>query len=375
MSAQPFMLEGPPGPNVVFEGKKYLYFAGTSYYSLQSDPRLIEAANQASLRYGTGSASSRSLAGTTSLLLDIEREIAGFFHTEDAAFLPSGYLGNLAGLQALSELNLYNVIFLDEHSHYSLSDGAHGSGLPVVTFRHRSIEDLELKLTKASENKLKPLIATDGLFPVLGELPPLDQYLALAEKHNGLIWIDDAHGIGILGEHGRGSYEHFRLNSPRLYMSGTLSKAFGAYGGIIPGDRQFITSLRKGKVLTGSSPPMNAAIGAGLKGLELVKEHPEMRDRLRSNARSLKAGFRALGIPVQENSLPIVAFKPGEATQMIALQSKLIQDGIFIQYARYQGAGPDGILRIVVFSNHTEEQIEALLTSLKKHLPGTASHT
>jgi len=372
MSLQPFILEGPPGPDVVFRGKKYLYFAGTGYYSLQSDPRLIKAANQASLRFGTGSGTSRSLAGTTSLLLEIEKKIASFFRTEDAALLPSGYLGNLAGLQALSEMDLYDVIFLDEHSHYSLSDGAHGTGKPVVKFKHRSIDDLRVKLKRASEDALKPLIATDGLFPVMAELPPLDLYLALTEKHDGLLWIDDAHGVGMLGEQGRGSYEHFGLNSPRLYMAATLSKAFGAYGGIIPGDRQFISQIRKGNVLTGSSPPMNAAIGAGIKGLELVKEHPEMRKQLRKNARTLKAGLLSLGIPVDDNSFPIVAFKPGSGVQMEELQNKLFEDGIYIQYARYQGAGPEGVLRIVVFSNHSEDQIETLLSSLKKHLPKAA---
>jgi len=369
MTLEPFVMEGPPGPEVSFKGKKYLYFAGTGYYSLQSDIRLIQASNEASLKFGTGSATSRILAGTTPLLLEIEEKIADYYSTEDAVFLPSGYLSNLAGLMALSEIDLYDVIFLDELSHYSLSDGASGVSLPVVRFKHCSLEDLKPKLAEASDQGLRPLIATDGLFPVMAELAPLDLYLDLVEKYDGLIWIDDAHGAGILGEQGKGSFEHFGLNSPRLYMGATLSKAFGAYGGIIPGDSQFISRIKNGNVLTGSSPPLNAAIGAGIQGLKLVKENPEMRLQLWKNARSLKAGLESLKIPTDNTMLPIVAFTSGNSAQMEEIQHKLFEEGIFIQYARYHGAGSEGVLRIVVFSNHTKDQIDTLINSLKKHLP------
>lgn len=369
MSSRPFIMEGPAGPVVTFRGKKYLYFAGTGYYSLQSDIRLLEAANKTSREFGTGSATSRILAGTTPPLLEIEEKIASFFGTEAAAFLPSGYLSNLAGLKALSEMDLFDVIFLDEGSHYSLSDGAACLDKPLKTFKHCSLEDLKLKLTTASEQRLRPLIATDGLFPVLAKLAPLDHYLDLMEKHNGLVWIDDAHGVGILGEQGKGCFEHFGLNSPRLYMGATLSKAFGAYGGIIPGDSKFISRVKSGNVLTGSSPPMNAAIGAGLKGLEVVKENPEMRQKLWKNARYLKLSLQSLDLPVENNVLPIVAFKSGHAAQMEEIQNKLFEDGFYIQYAKYQGAGPEGVLRIVVCSRHSEEDMDRLLSSLKKHLP------
>jgi len=372
MTHHSFVMEGPAGPEVQFQGRSYLYFAGTGYFSLQSDARLTKAADEASRTYGTGSATSRNLAGTTPLLLDIEKRIAGYFGTEDAAFLPSGYLSNLAGLKALSEMKLYDVIFLDERSHYSLSDGAAGTGKPVVTFKHRSPGDLLPKVARACDQGLRPLAATDALFPVMGQLAPLDRYLELMEKHDGLLWVDDAHGVGILGKEGRGSTEHFGLKSPRLYMGATLSKAFGAHGGIIPGDSKFISRVKNGPVLTGSSPPMNAAIGAGLKGLELVRDHPEMRQELRRKARILKAGLRSLNIPVEDNELPMVAFTWGRAAQMEEIQHKLYKDGIFIQYTRYQGSGPEGVLRIVVFSNHSEDQIHRLISSLKNHLPGTS---
>jgi 7-keto-8-aminopelargonate synthetase-like enzyme len=369
MTAGPVIMEGPAGPEVIIHGKKHLYFAGTGYFDLQADSRVISAANRATEKFGIGTATSRALAGTNPLLIELEEKIASFFQSEDAVFLPSGYLANLAGLKALSELGLYNVILLDNHAHYSLTDGAAAVGLPVRRFNHLDTEDLQIKLERTSAEKLRPLIATDGLFPVRAQLAPLDRYLDLAELHDGLIWVDDAHGVGILGKNGMGTKEHLGLNSSRIYMGATLSKAFGAYGGIIPGSRSFISQVKNGGLITGSTPPMNAAVAAGMKGLELVKENPEMRHKLWKNAQLLKAGLGSLGIPVDSNPLPIVAFKLESESQMIELQQNLLKERIFIQYAVYGGAGLEGVLRIVVFSTHTSLQIDSLIHSLKKYLP------
>ncbi len=368
MTSRPVIMEGPAGPEVMIHGKKHLYFAGTGYFDLQADSRVISAANKASEKFGIGTATSRALAGTNSLLLELEERIAAFFQTEDAVFLPSGYLSNLAGLKALSEMKLFDIILMDENSHYSLSDGAAALGLPLIRFKHLHLSDLQSKLEGASANKQRALIATDGLFPVMAQLAPLDKYLLLAEQYDGLLWVDDAHGVGILGENGRGSKEHFGLNSPRMHVGATLSKAFGAYGGIICGNHPFISQVKNGGVVTGSTPPMNAAIAAGMKGMEIVQENPEMRQRLWENARLLKAGLEPLGISSDDNPIPIVAFKLESVEQMIELQQNLLKDGIFIQYALYQGAGSEGVLRIVVFSTHTSLQIDRLIRSLKKYL-------
>jgi 7-keto-8-aminopelargonate synthetase-like enzyme len=369
MTSGAVMMEGPAGREVIMHGRKHLYFAGTGYFELQADPRMIKAANRASTKFGIGAATSRALAGTNPLLLELEERISTFFQSEDAVFLPSGYLSNLAGLKALNEMEHYDVILLDENAHYSLVDGAAAVGKPVCRFNHLDTEDLLLKLKQASADNQRPLIATDGLFPVRAQLAPLDRYLTLAEEYNGLIWVDDAHGVGILGENGRGSLEHFGLNSPRIHVGATLSKAFGAYGGIIFGKGNFISQVKYGGVVTGSTPPMNAAIAAGLKGLELVQKNPEMRQSLYENARLLKSGLASLGIPVDNNHFPIVAFKLERELQMAELQQNLLKEGIFIQYAKYQGAGSEGVIRIVVFSTHTSHQIDRLIRSLKKYLP------
>ena len=359
-------MESAPGTDVVINGRKYLHFAGTGYFQLAAHPELLKAAANATLKYGIGSATSRAITGTTPLLVEIENKIADFFDTEDAAYLPSGYLSNIAGLKALNEMNTFDVIFIDEGSHYCLTEGTMTIGKPIINFRNRCVDDLKSKLAdKLKPNEL-PLIASDGLFPIWAKPAPLAAYLKLAEKHNGLVWIDDAHGVGILGENGRGSYEQQGLKSDRLFMGATLSKAFGAYGGIIPGKADFIQQIKKGSVMTGSSSPMNAAVAAGLKGLELVKNNPQMHEKLWENARYLKAGMKSLGISTDANCLPVAAFKTEDVSEMTHIHHALMDDGIYIQHTKYKGSGDAGVLRIVVFSTHTKKQIDTLLLSLKK---------
>jgi len=358
-------MDSAVGTETVIDGKKYLYFAGTGYFQLNSHPEVIKSASEATIKYGIGSATSRAITGTTPLLLEIEKKLAGFFGTEDAVYLPSGYLSNIAGLTALNNMNLFDVIFIDEGSHYCNIEAANMVGKPVVKFKNRNIEDLNLKINQTLKSGERPIIVSDGLFPIWAKSAPADSYLKIAEKYNGIVWIDDAHGVGILGRNGKGTYEHLGLNSNRLYMGATLSKAFGAYGGFITGNNEFISQIKSGNVITGSSSPMNAAVAAGLKGIELVKNNPEMREKLWENARYIKSKINLLGIVTDDNCFPIVTFAFADISKMKKIHHALMEKGIYIQYANYKGSGNSGVLRIVVFSTHTTTQIDYLTISLK----------
>ncbi len=360
----PYTLEGKTGTEVILNGKRYTYFAGTSYFQLHAHPDLIRAANLATLEYGMGSATSRQLTGTTPLQVELEKSAAAFFETEDAVYLPSGYLSSLAGLKALGSLGLFDMVFVDGQAHYSLLEGAAATGKPVITFKNRDVEDLRRKLASYLSGSNRPLIASDGLFPILATMAPVNQYIELAERHKGVVWIDDAHGVGILGASGKGSCEALGVASERLFFGATLSKSFGAYGGIIPGTAEFIQAVRSGSVMTGSSSPMPAAVAAAIKGLEIVSSHPELREHLWENARYLKAGFTALGIPSESNEIPVVSFNPGGPKVMERIHETLLHQGIYIQYTHYQGAEKDGMLRVVVTTGHTREQIDNLIAYL-----------
>lgn len=358
-------MEGAPGTETIINGKKYLYFAGTGYFQLSSHPEIIKAATKATMDYGICSSTSRIITGTTALLTEIEKTAADFFNTEDAAYLPSGYLCNIAGISALKELGLFDVIFIDKGSHYSNIEGATVVGKPLIKFKSRNTEDLLNKIKEYLNPEERPLIVSDGLFPIWAKTPPLEEYLEIAEKYNGIIWVDDAHGVGILGKNGRGTYEHFNLESHRLFFGATLSKAFGAYGGIIPGKTEFINKIRSGSVMAGCSSPVSAGVAAGIRGLELVRQNPVMREKLWANAHYLKAGIKSLGIDTDKNCLPIVSFTTGNAGEMQQMHTDLMSKGIYIQYAKYRGSGDAGVLRIVVFSTHTKLQIDYLIENLK----------
>jgi 7-keto-8-aminopelargonate synthetase-like enzyme len=213
-----------------------------------------------------------------------------------------------------------------------------------------------------------PLIASDGLFPVSGKIPPAGQYLELAEKYAGSVWLDDAHGTGILGATGKGTAEELGLKGERLFMSTTLSKAFGAYGGIIPGSLLFTEKVRQTGPCQGSNAPLSMAVAAGIRGLELIRENPHWRERLRENARYLKTGLAGLGLPVFPDHIPIASFKAGTAENMSGLQKSVMEEGIYIQYTAYRGGGAEGSLRIVVTSGHEQVEIDRLLSVLARVL-------
>jgi 7-keto-8-aminopelargonate synthetase-like enzyme len=361
-------MEGPPGTEVILNGIKVLYFAGTDYFQLHGHPDLQSRAADALWKYGMGSATSRSLTGTTPLLQELEQAIARFYQAEDAVYLPSGYLSNHAGLNALKEMDRFEVVFLDEDAHDSLREAALCLGKQVVRFKSGSVDDLAQKLSTHTDHHIRPLIATDGVFPARGIIAPLDRYLELAARYNGVIWIDDAHATGVLGDHGRGTCEYLGLESPQLYCGSTLSKAFGAYGGMISGEREFIEMVRNGSVATSSNAPLSAAMAASLRGIELIQKHPEWRKKLHENVLYLRKSLESIHIHAGQGILPIVAFRAGSAEQMARIQQQILKEGIYIQYTRYRGSGKEGILRMVLFSNHSKEQMDRLVEALDRHV-------
>lgn len=360
------LMDSAPGAKTVINGKEYNYFGGTSYYELHKNEEVINSAVNALLKYGINSSSSRSSYGTTQLLIDVEKEAAGFFHCEDAVYLSSGFLTDLAAVQAFINKNMFDAVFIDENSHYSNEYASRLSGKPIHKFIHLSEADLEEKISKNLKTGQKPLIITDGIFPIFGKIAPIDKYAGIVEKYNGTLWVDDAHALGVIGKNGRGTFEHFGLTSDRFYFGGTLSKAFGGFGGIIPGDRKFIDEIKNSQIQNGTTPPPSSAAAASLKGLQLLKANPEMRLKLWENANKLKNGLRNLGIEVENTNVPIAAWTMGSKLEMQKLQHELMKQNIVIQYIQYVGAEEKGALRIVVFSSHTPDQIENLIYELKK---------
>jgi 7-keto-8-aminopelargonate synthetase-like enzyme len=365
---QPLVMETAPGPEVVINGESYLYFGGTSYYCLHQHPALIEAGINAWKSLGTNTATSRRGPGTTTAHLEVERCAANFFGVQDSAYTPSGYLNNTAGVQALSQSKAFDVIFIDEHAHFCLRDAANSVAANTHTFRHLDPDDLRHQLVEHVGPRQTPLILTDGVFPGPGKIVPLDVYLDMLEPWNGLIWLDDAHSAGVLGDSGRGTADYYKTDCNRVFSGTTLSKAFGGFGGVIHGDEKFISSVRLGPVMSAASPPPTPIAAATAVGIRLLSESPEWRKQLWRNARLVKNGLRDLGLDIDDTEVPIATFTLDGYDYLQHIRQSLLEQHIYVQHASYPGSGHNGLIRIVVFSSHTEAQIEHLSDALSRAL-------
>ena len=358
------LMESAPGAETTIDGKRYLYFGGTGYYGFQGDPELIEAACEALRRYGMHTSTSRSGLGNSPLYEAVEAKAAEYFGAQGACYLASGYLGNHAGFEALAALGLYDAVFMDEGSHYSVTDYIGLPGKPVVAFAHRDPEDLRRKLKAGLKAGQKPLVVSDGVFPSFGIIAPVADYAKAVEPYEGCVWLDDNHGVGVLGPNGRGTYEHFGLSSPRLFFGGTMSKAFGSRGGVIASDPAFIEAVRRTHIMNGATQPTSAAAAASITGMDILMKRPELRRRLLENGRRLKAGLRSLGFPTEDTPFPVAAWKLASGAEMDRVHQALLDRGICIQRMSYVGTGAEGVLRAVVFSTHSDTQIDRLIAEL-----------
>ncbi|HUU37107.1 MAG TPA: pyridoxal phosphate-dependent aminotransferase family protein [Candidatus Desulfaltia sp.] len=360
-------MESAPGAETILDGRRYLYFCGTGYFGLHGHPAVLRAGVRAFPKYGTHSATTRAGFGDNPVLLEVEDRLREFFREEDAVYFGSGYLGSLVLGQALADL--YDIVFVDELAHFCVMDAVRTLDKPVIRFRHRDPDDLEKKLKRRLRPRHRPFLMTDGVFPVFGRIAPLPIYAKILAPYEGLIGLDDAHGVGVLGPNGRGTREHFGMKAPNLHFSGTLSKAFGGHGGFVAGKRKLIGRIRAdGGAYIGSTPTPTPIAAATAKGIEILMKHPEMRDRLRRNVAAVKTGMRTLGIEVEDSPVPIVAWSMGSEDEMRKIQERLLGRGIAIAYLKYIGAPAAGVLRVSIFSTHTAAQIRRLLDELARVL-------
>ena len=369
------LMQSAPGPETVIDGVRYLYFAGTSYLGLAAHPAVIEAGCEAMRRYGVHTATTRARFGTNPPVLEVERRAAEFFGTEDAFYFGSGYMANHIMVAALAPQA--DAVLVDEAAHYCVLEAARVSGLPVTTFRHRDPDDL----ARLAQGKRRVLVLADAVGPATGTLAPVMDYLrVLARCERALLLLDDAHGFGVLGNHGRGLLDELGLwqqvnrlpaaQGVSLFVCGTLAKALGGFGGIIPGTREFVARARASShYFDGASAPASAVAGATAKALEIVTAEPELRARLRENSLRLRAGLRALGLAVPEGATANLGVVAGDAANMGRIHEALKARGIMVPYlGSYSGIPPEGVLRFAVFADHTAEQIDRLLTELRSIL-------
>lgn len=364
------MFESAPGPEVLVGGRRYVHFGGTGYLDLQRRPELAEAADRAMRRYGLHPATSRLGFGETPPLREAEAEAARFFHTEAAWLLPSGWLG--AGVLLDVHRRPDDRLFIDRDAHFALWEAARITGRPIVAFDHRDAENLRGQIRSTLRAGERPVVLTDGVFPVTGRLAPLPAYLeVLREYDEARLVVDDAHGFGVLGADGRGCAEHYSLWDHRgLLVAGTASKALGGYGGLLPGSAEAVDHLRTvSPWFAGSTPLPSPVAAATAAALRIARLEPELRTRLADNIRAVRAGLRSLGLPVEDLPTPIIPVVLPAAGAMQRLHEALREEGVLVPYLpRYAGLGPNGALRLAVFATQTPAHLQQLFDALRRHL-------
>ena len=381
-----FSFDGPPDAMVSVAGKAYLYFGGNGYFGFQADPEVLAATCEAVLRYGVGTATTRT-AFTSPPVFEVERRIAEMVGTSHALYTASGYVANQILLESLEKT--FDRVFIDEAAHYSLFDAVkrlRGAKRKPITFKHRNTDDLREQLDSNLQLHERPIVLTDGVFSLLGTIAPLDEYTELLTHYEGAsLLVDDAHGFGVLGHTGRGTLEHFGLDTSvvnqtvadsmddlgldlpvsetvHTYLTFSLSKAVGGSGGTIPGSESFIQRLKDwSAVYFGASAPASPIAAATAKSLSMLTD-PSFRQKLQDNVKLLRSGLRNIGLEVCESPLPMVILTLGSSGNMRRIQKKLSESGILISYLpRNVGLGSHGALRIAIFATHTPQMIQELI--------------
>lgn len=355
------------GARTRIAGRERDYFSGTGYLGLQSDRRVLNAAAEALQRYGLTTGTSRGGYGEHPLYTALEAQACAFFGVERVLYFSSGYLGSALLAQGRSEA--CQRIFVDAASHFSVWDGARSSGLPVHGFAHGDAQALREAIRQNLRPGERPLILSDGLFPISGELTPLPDYLTVAEEWQGEVALDDAHAFGVLGEHGRGVTEEWGVPLGRCWVCGTLSKGLGGYGGIIPGGAAALNELEAhSRVTVGASATPLPIVAAATRALQLAAQ-PELRQRLWENVALARQGFRRLGWPLPESRSPIVCLGVRPGLDLGKIKDELFARDLCIAHVRtYSSTPPGGALRIAIFATHTREQIERLLFEMEQLL-------
>ncbi len=326
------VLQGPSTPWCTVDGKKVLMFCSNNYLGLSNHPKLKEAAIRAIRDHGAGSGSVRPIAGNMDIHVELERRLAGFKRAEASLVYQTGFAANAGLIPQLAGKG--DLIISDELNHGSIIDGTRLSYAEKLVYKHANANDLQRVLEeseKASPSYRRILIITDGVFSMDGDIAPLDEVSKLGAEHQAMVYVDDAHGEGVLGEDGRGIVSHFKLGRDKVQVEmGTFSKAFGVVGGHVSGSQDmasFAYNKSRTWLLSGSSPPGVAA--ACIAAIDVLEKEPQHVKKLWENTRYFKKAMRDLGFDLGSSQTPITPVMVGDTGVAKKLSARLLEGGVF----------------------------------------------
>jgi len=359
------ILDAEQQAHTSFDGRSVVNLSSNNYLGLTTHPRLREKAIEAIEKFGAGSGSVRTIAGTMAIHMELEERLAAFKKTEAVVVFQSGFAANAGTVSSI--LGRDDVIVSDELNHASIIDGARLSRAAIKVFPHKDV-DAARAILRDLPPAQKKLLITDGVFSMDGDLGPVAELAAVAEEYGAIMMVDDAHASGVFGRNGRGTIDHFDVHGRVDVQVGTLSKAMGALGGYVAGSRNLIEFLyhrARPFLFSTSHPPAVAA--ACLAALDVLEQEPELIDRLWENTRFFKAGLAALGFNTGISESPITPVIAGESALAMKLSDRLFEEGVFAQGIAFPTVARDKArVRTIVTATHTREDLQFALDTFAK---------
>ncbi len=354
------------GARLVVDGKDVLNFCSNNYLGLANHPKVVEAARQATKKYGVGPAAVRSIAGTTDLHIELEKRLARFKGAEDVITFQSGFSANLGAIAALVAKE--DVIFSDQLNHASIIDGCRLSGARIVAYEHNDPAALDAAIQENAGTYRRALVVTDGVFSMDGDIAPLPALYQIVHKYDLMFMVDDAHGEGVLGKGGRGIVDHFGLHGKVDIEIGTLSKAFGVVGGLVAGDKVIVEWLRqRGRPFLFSSAVTAPDAAACIAAIDLLEASTELVDRLWDNARYFKAEMKKLGFDTGVSETPITPVMLGEAPLAQQFSRELFENGVFAMALGFPTvAKGKARIRVMISAAHERDDLGQGLEAFAK---------
>ncbi|MGO9309500.1 MAG: aminotransferase class I/II-fold pyridoxal phosphate-dependent enzyme [Spirochaetia bacterium] len=351
--------------HVVFQGKPYLFFGGTDYHRLASHPDVVAACRQEAESGGLSCAGSRITTGNNPLYERLEQKLSKFLGAEEVVLCSGGYLSNTVALEALADD--YRRFFVDSDAHVSLRGAARFlSHDRVSTFRHAEPDDLSRQIRSSLHSGERPLVLTDGVAAYDGELSPLGEYWEIVRNRGGSLLVDDAHGIGTVGPGGKGSPAASRLPPVAFVQTGTLSKALGAFGGLVAGSTGLAARIiDRSQAFVGATavPPPLAA--AAIRSIEILEANPEMISALQTHTVRTRERLAAMGLVTGSSPAPIISITHRDAARNERLRLILLERGLYLPLIRdYPGSPPGGHFRLTLSSVHTDQDVTRLLEAV-----------
>lgn len=358
-------ISSPQDPVVTIGGEKIIMLGSNSYLGLTNHPEVKKAAEAAVAKYGTGCAGSRLLNGTLDIHVELEEKIAEFMNVEAVLTFSTGYQVNVGVISCL--LGRHDVAYLDNLNHASIIDGVRLGLGKSFKFKHNDMADLEARLERKDENK-GSMIIVDGVFSMEGDLCELPKLVELKNRYNTRLMVDDAHGLGVFGDHGRGTAEHFGLESEVDLTMGTFSKSLATVGGFIAGSTQVIEFIRhhaRSQIFSAASPPPMAA--AVIAALDIVTREPERRAKLWDNTNYMKAELQNLGFDTGNSDSPVIPILIGDELTTFTMAKRLQEEGVFAN-AIVPPAVPqsEAMIRTSYMATHTRDHLDQALAALAK---------